>query len=354
MLFTQGPPLGAQEAVNPWIDTISAIRSDSAQVKQLRTLIRRPRRLRCAHLETYQTNSLIRWIQNSGKFPLYQGFRMIQDRLPQYEYNPDEVIRLLGEEGEDQETDQLDENTPLHPGLENQTGFTENELAEIEESTVEMFAAPTTLDFIDEMAARVWDTTRTRLTITSLTTSPRHNNDVHCSHMTGHAFDLRPLPGIQPRTFWWIKDKKIYDSKMNQALILDLLKQDAVKTVIFNDPAIHRAKEIKDAIAARAKTSNPVKFLALRTPTWSGGKKYPNTHHYHIHVELNVDTNVAELSRGLLKAVRPVVRPKPKPAVVATPTDSSTTQSQSQSSTQPPAEAPKPAPQTAKPPPSKG
>ncbi|MEQ1877981.1 MAG: hypothetical protein ABL958_15165, partial [Bdellovibrionia bacterium] len=212
----------AQEGVNPWLLFLDGLKRDPVQVKEIRTLIKRPRRLRCAKLETYQTYSLVRWVQNSGLFP-YPSFQIIRDRLPFYEYDPDEVTRLLGEEGEDQDTDQLDDQTNLDGST--QAIYSPDEEAELQESTVEMFASPVTLNFIDELTARVYEKIRTRMTITALTTSPLHKNDVHCSHMTGYAFDVRPLPGIQARTFWWIKNKKVYDVKMNQALILDLLKQ---------------------------------------------------------------------------------------------------------------------------------
>jgi hypothetical protein len=72
-------------------------------------------------------------------------------------------------------------------------------------------------------------------------------------------------------------------------------------------------------LALRLASKNPAKFLRLTNPTYSGGRKYPNTHHYHIHVELNVDTPLAQLSKDLLKLVKPVVVRKPKPKPVPAP-----------------------------------
>lgn len=317
LAFGSGVALPGRAFEHPWQSQIKQIQSTPDQLKALRAAVARPRKNRCQTLDTFRRNAAVRWVQNSGLFP-YQGFQLIRDRSPFYEFSRDELLRVLGEEFDDSVTDQLNENAPNEA-----SPFSAEEEAEIKESTVEMFAAPMLLDFLDNFTRSTYDQIKAPLTITSLTTSPDHRLDNHCSHMTGFAFDLRPLPGVKPMTYWWNRDKSVYNRQMNHTLIWELIKRSEVKTIIFNDEhiykAIHRSEEFKQIQAERKAAGRPINYIRILTKQRIRGKRYPNSHHYHIHVELYPHEPMVELAEDLLKLAptpKPRPRPKPKPKPV--------------------------------------
>ncbi|HEX4924809.1 MAG TPA: hypothetical protein VFV50_12015 [Bdellovibrionales bacterium] len=310
LLLALGTTAAVQGREHPWQTQISQIQSSPEKLREMRAAVARPRKRRCKTMETFRTNAMVRWIQNSGLFP-YQGFQMIRDRSPFFEFSRDELLRVLGEEWDDSETDQLTD-TP-----ENETQpFSAAEEAEIKESTVEMFAAPMLLDFLDNFTRSVYDQIKAPLTITSLTTSPEHRIDNHCSHMAGFAFDLRPLPGTRSMTYWWNRDKSVYNRDMNHKLIWELIKRPEVKTIIFNDPhimkAITQSQDYKRIVEERKTAGRPVTYIRLLNRQTIRGKRYPNSHHYHIHVELYPHEPMVELAEDLLK-LAPMPKPKPRP-----------------------------------------
>ena len=259
-------------------------------LSQMRTNIRVPNPNRCV-VASLREKAAMRWAQNSGLFPDLESFDTINLRDPHVDFKEvDEIEKIIGEiedEAPADTTQAQDADIEL-PGQ-----FTAAEELQLGKSRIEMYAAPSTLKFITGLGDWIWRETQRPLTITALTRSPEHRIDGHCAHLSGYAFDLRPLPGLSPRAVYWSKDKKIYDRAMNEKLVLALIHNANVKQIIFNDGILINDPDVKKALATRAKEGKP--------PVNYTRKLNQKTHNYHFHVELYPPESLVILAKDLVK-----------------------------------------------------
>jgi hypothetical protein len=174
----------------------------------------------------------------------------------------------------------------------------------------EVFAAPATINFIKNIAERASRANSVPMKVTAVTTSPEKATDIHQTHITGYAFDVRPFPGGAP-TSWKTKDKKLYDRTMNKEFILRLAEEAGVKKVIFNDPLLLSDKQVKKALKQRTSSGlEPLYFISDNDiciqKNWRNCKL--GVHDNHIHIELHMPKALESLALKLLEGtnMRPV------------------------------------------------
>jgi hypothetical protein len=214
--------------------------------------------------------AIIRWIQNSKLYP----FRPLQ---------------------------RLALNSPNYHLVKVDPTLAANEDSSI--SRFEVFAAPETVNFIESLSTRAKAKLGVPLKITAITTGPDQDSDVHQTHLTGFAFDVRPLPGDAPTT-WKNSNKTIYNRAMNKEFILHLAEEPSVKKIIFNDSVIIKDRKVQKALAERrAKGLDPL-YIITDTEICIQ-KKWRNcstrAHDNHLHIEIQMPKALETIAQELLE-----------------------------------------------------
>jgi hypothetical protein len=138
----------------------------------------------------------------------------------------------------------------------------------------ESFLLLNTLQVLDELGNFVSEQLGSRLNVTGLTKDPAlYGDDGHCGHLSGLAFDFRPLPGDRPTTYFENVGTH-YKLEYMKVLFAKILNDERVSVVYFNDPKLLADPTLNELMQRRSTTDRPVEF-----------RSFPG-HDNHVHVEL--------------------------------------------------------------------
>lgn len=158
----------------------------------------------------------------------------------------------------------------------------------------EIFGAPSTLEFIENVGQWTMATYNVKLVITALTLNQNYATDSHCGHSSGFAFDMRPLPAYVPNS-WQDQNKNQYNREMNKQLILKLIMSPKVKQIYFNDPAILNDSDIVTALENIKSYKADFKYESYEHSYELDHKIIHVAHDNHLHVELYMPNEIMAL-----------------------------------------------------------
>lgn len=249
----------------------------------------------CKHPQVERMFGIARYLENSSMFTDPKL------KFQKLNYNSNQ-IRFL----ENMKTNNIVGGYETTPAVIDSDDQYEEEVPEVEENETqndrhELYASRSTLDFIEGLSTYTLKRYGLPLTMTALTTNTDHDTDGHCDgHFAGGGFDFRPLPGDHITTL--TRENR----EMNRQMIIELLRRDEVKKIIYNGIPLARDgmpidREMRDIIAERKSRGRPVQFLHLAD------------HGTHIHVSLYLDPVIERIATKIEACLWPSPKKKMAP-----------------------------------------